>query len=111
MQIGKLRHRVAFQALVNTADGQGGTVPTWPADTFTVWAAVEYLAGRELEQAQAVTATVTVRIRMRFRTDVANTMRATWTNAGLAHTFQIESWQPADTKQREIWVFCQEIQL
>jgi SPP1 family predicted phage head-tail adaptor len=109
MSAGGLRHRVTFQVLAPVEDTQGGRTMNW-TDSFETWAAVEYLTGRELVQAQQMTSSATVRIRMRFRAAVVATMQAIWLNAGVTHTFKVESYKPADVGNVEMHVMCSEVQ-
>lgn len=74
---GKLRHRVALQALGAGSPQQTGSgMPdeSW-STVATVYASVEPLNGRELFAAQEHHAETTTRIRIRYRSGVTAKMR------------------------------------
>jgi SPP1 family predicted phage head-tail adaptor len=76
--IGKRRHRITIQRLVEGSPAQdaGGTPDEAWATFSTDWARIRPLEGRELERAQAVHAEVTGRIEIRYRAGVTARMRA-----------------------------------
>lgn len=68
MRAGKLRHRLAIQALVPGSPAQnssGEPDETWTT-LATVWAAIEPLKGREFLAAQQVSSEVTGKITIRY---------------------------------------------
>lgn len=67
---GTLNRRIILQTVTLAADGYGGSTETW-ADTATVWARVEALAGDEAFQAMQMAASVSHRITIRKRTVTA----------------------------------------
>lgn len=62
---GELRHRVAIQAKASTYDSRGQNSASWSTST-TVWAQIETLTGKELEQARKNYADATHRVTMRY---------------------------------------------
>ena len=65
MRAGRLRHRVAIQAVTaTTAGATGQPVPTWTT-LGTVWAAIEPLKGQERLDAAGVQAKLSHRVIMR----------------------------------------------
>lgn len=63
---GQLNRRVTIQTSTMTSDDGGGGAETW-ADTVTVWARVEALAGTEAWQAMQVAASMSHRVTIRKR--------------------------------------------
>lgn len=73
--IGSLNKRVVLQAPTETQDAAGGPVRSYAADTATVWAAIEPLAGREWVEAQKINAEATGRVRIRHYSGLLPTWR------------------------------------
>ncbi|MWK58713.1 phage head closure protein [Pseudomonas otitidis] len=76
MEAGRLRHRVAFQQLLDQQDPQSGDpVKAW----VTVWdrvpAAIEPLSARDFIAAKAAQSEVSARITIRYRPGVSSSMR------------------------------------
>lgn len=77
---GDLRSRVRFDKKIETADGYGGTTPSWSTDangSFTKWAAIRPLQGGEGVQAQRLAGTQPVLIIVR-RTDETKAIDPSW---------------------------------
>lgn len=62
---GRMRHRVQVQSPGTSQDGYGAPVQTWTPGR-TVWAAVEPLSGRELQQAQQTRADISHKVTIRY---------------------------------------------
>ncbi len=75
--IGKLRHRVTFEALTKTKDSHGAEKPLWKP-VCTVWARVSPLSGKWLFAAQQNHSEVTGTIEMRYRADINAQLRAVY---------------------------------
>ena len=61
MRIGKLRHRITIECVVETQDADGAVIETW--STYeTVQASIDPISGREYFAAQSTQADVTHRI-------------------------------------------------
>jgi SPP1 family predicted phage head-tail adaptor len=75
--IGALKHRVALQQAVRSADGGGGFTETWQnlATAPEVYAAIVPLSGGEQLRFHQLEAAVTHRITIRYRTDITPAMR------------------------------------
>lgn len=71
---GELNRRLVLQAPVETADGAGGVVRSYPS-TMTLWASVEPVSARNAVVADAPGATVTHRIVIRRRAAVTTRHR------------------------------------
>jgi SPP1 family predicted phage head-tail adaptor len=71
---GKLRHRVAFEALIRYIDTAGDTVEDW-VQQFECWAAVEPVSAREFVASQSLQSQVVARVTVRYRSDIEATMR------------------------------------
>lgn len=104
MRAGQLRHRVALQTAVEAANGYGEVIKTW-STAATVWASVEFLAGREYFAARQAEAETTVRITIRQRSGIHERMRAVWDG----RTFDIESVIADPTNARQLQLMCQEV--
>ena len=102
--IGKLRHRVTIQQLVNIDDGGGGSIETWQ-DIVPVWAAIEPLRGNERYTAQQVQSTLSHKVTIRYREGVKPQMRLTYKG----RVFEVES--VIDVEERHQWLelLCSEV--
>lgn len=69
LRAGRLNKRVILQTVSNAADGRGGVTETW-ADTATLWAHVEEIAGSERYEANQIASNLTHRVTIRYRTAV-----------------------------------------
>lgn len=72
---GKLDTRITLQQATNTPDTHGGNVQTWPTDTASRSAWVEYPTGSEVERGDKVEGRRTIRVRMRYFSVVASDWR------------------------------------
>ena len=110
MRAGPLRHRVVLQTYTETQDAFGGMTPTW-STLATVWAAVEWLMGREYLEAKQLEGELAVRIRIRNRTGVTERTRVTWTDPNnTAHVFEVVAVQQDATGMRELVLMCREVE-
>ncbi len=69
---GELNRRVRLQQRNISQDSFGERTQSW-SDVMTVWAAIEPLAGRELEVAQKISSEVTHRITVRYQAQLTDT--------------------------------------
>lgn len=98
---GNLRHRVAIQRnTATTANDYGQIVPNW-STIATVWAAIDYLDGKEDIQAHEVVGRDRYKVTMRY-TDVTIRDRLLFGN----RTFGIESIQNKLEKNAELVLKC-----
>jgi len=74
LTIGNLRHRINFQELTLTADGQGGHTSTWTT-VLTVWAKIERSGGAERLFSQRLEATYDHKIYIRNLSGITESMR------------------------------------
>lgn len=74
LRAGTLNKRVVLQTTTNTADTGGGVTQVW-ADTATLWAEIDELAGREGFEAQQIASRLTHKVTIRYRTSVVPTQR------------------------------------
>lgn len=86
--ISKLRHRIKFQTLALTADGQGGSSEAW-SDFAEVWAELKPTSGRERLFAQRIEDIYSHKITIRKLNGISTTMRIAFG----ARIFQIKSIQ------------------
>ena len=77
MDAGRLDKRIIIERLEATEDEIGQPVEGW-IPTYSVWAAIEPLQGREYLAAMAVQAERTVRIRIRYLPGITSTMRVVY---------------------------------
>jgi len=74
VSIGELRHRLALEAPLESADGGGGVARIW-ALVAEVWGAIRPLSGNEGVEADGVRGRVSHEIWIRYRTGVLPDMR------------------------------------
>lgn len=91
--IGELRHRITFQSLSLTSDGQGGSSTSW-TNFKTVWARIKPISGRERNFAQRIEDVYTHEITIRKCDGLTTTMRISYQN----RIFQVKSIQK-DTEE------------
>lgn len=72
LRSGELNRRIRLQQRNAAQDSYGEQLLTW-SDVTTLWAAIEPLAGRELELAQKVSSEVTHRISLRYQPQFTDT--------------------------------------
>jgi len=87
--IGKFRHRVTFQYLTRTNDGQGGFASTWTnmASLPTVWGEVKPKATPERFFSSQIQYQRTHQVTIRYRSDLTQEMRMLFDS----RIFQIKS--------------------
>lgn len=99
--LGKLRHRVAIQAVTRTQAANGEVSEAW-ADVATVWAFVEPVTSREIYAAQQAQVSVTHRVTLRYRSDLTVTGHRLAFNgrylaiSGLRNVEERNSWLQVD---------------
>ncbi len=65
MRPGELRHHIELQENTPTTDAAGQNVDSW-ATVSWLWASIQPLSGRELEQARQIVSEVTMKITVRY---------------------------------------------
>ena len=103
MQIGKRRHRITLQARVKTQNTTGEKVPAY-ADYRTIWAKIETLTGRELENAKQVTSEVTHKVNIRYNSNVTVTNRVKFRD----RVFDINAALDPDERKKQLDLYCKE---
>ena len=103
MRAGRLRHRLAVQALAETRDADGGISTGWATST-TVWGSIEPLSGREFFEADASGSDVTHKIRVRQPLAATRKHRILFKS----RTFAIESVLNVNERDREIVIMAKE---
>ena len=104
MNTGRLNMRVSIERLSQELDPvYGAPVDTW-IPTYSVWAAIEPLQGREFMQAMMVHAERTVRITTRYLPGIVSTMRVVY----LGRVFAIQSIINPGEANRELQLMCLE---
>jgi SPP1 family predicted phage head-tail adaptor len=106
MQIGKLRHQIELQSLVDGPPGPTGERTRSYQTYVTVWAYVRTLSGNERIAAEQVAATVTHEITIRYNPDFAVTPkhRILWGT----RTFDIKDARNFDERDVKILMRCTE---
>jgi SPP1 family predicted phage head-tail adaptor len=103
VKIGKLRHWITIEQVVETQDFDGSVIETW--STFAaVQASIEPISGREYFAAQSTQADVTHRISLRYLEGVIPKMRVKY---GL-RIFDILSVINVNERNRELQLMCRE---
>lgn len=74
MKVGKLRHRLQLQKLVDAEDSSGEIVRDYE-NVVEVWGSIEPVSGREFVAAQQINSEITTRIVIRWRKGVEATNR------------------------------------
>lgn len=105
MQIGRLRERVAIQAMSVTQNTSGELIETW-ATAATVWASVRPGAINERFSAAAGqrASEITHTVRIRFRTDITPKKRLLWETRELEILGQMDP----DGKRSDLVIMCKE---
>lgn len=101
--IGKLRHRITFQSLSNTPDGQGGFTESW-VDGSTVWAEVVPKTINERLFAQRIEPMGSHKITIRWLDNINESMRIKF---GTRY-FQIKSIDKED--ERRFFMFIDSLE-
>ncbi len=101
-----LRHRITFQNLSLTPDGQGGGTEVWTdiVDTPTVWAKIKPRSAAQRFYSQQIKMDVSHEIVVRFRSDLREGMR-------IVHEgrfFQIHGIRNEDEKRFFTYLDCME---
>lgn len=74
VKIAELRHRIKFQSLTRTPDGQGGWDESW-SDFAEVWAKIEPVSASERYFSQQIQQTISHRITIRNLEGLVSEMR------------------------------------
>lgn len=77
MNAGRLDKRISIERMEGGQDELGQPIDAW-IPTYSVWASIEPLQGREYIAAMAVQAERTVRIRLRYLAGIVSTMRVVY---------------------------------
>ena len=75
MKVGRLRHRITLQELIETQDSDGAVEEEWFTVGNGISAEIIAMSGREFVAAQAVQSEVNTRIKLRFRPGLKAKMR------------------------------------
>lgn len=75
MRAGKLDRRVIFQTKSTTKNPYGEKAVTGWSDTFTTWANVTELKGKEKYEASQLVEKADIKLKIRYRTNVDEQMR------------------------------------
>ena len=104
MDVGKYRHRLAFQIATDTRSADGGVSQSW-ATTNTVWGILQPSDGTEQISADKTRSDVTHVARVRWGITVTPAYRFTHES----RTFQILSVMNNDEFNRELFIQAREI--
>ena len=103
MRIGKLRHRITIERVVETQDADGAVIETW-STYATIQASIEPISGREYFAAQSTQADVTHRIGIRYLSGIVPKMRVKYGS----RIFDILSVINVNERNRELQLMCRE---
>ena len=104
MRSGRLRHRVTIQTPVETRSATSGQYVKTFSELATVWAGVEPLSGRELQQVGAEQVEYDVRIVCRYTPGVTNQCRVVFGS----RTFEVLSVINRNERGAELELRCSE---
>lgn len=93
-KIADLRHRITFQSLVRTPDGQGGFTESW-VNFASVWAKIEPSSARERYFSQQIQPTITHKLTIRWLEGLKTEMRISY----LDRIFQIHGIRREDERR------------
>ena len=74
MDIGRLKHRVIFQKLINSKNEYGELEDRWN-DVITVWAEVRPTTGRSFFNAKQINSEISHSVYIRYRNGLSPSMR------------------------------------
>lgn len=74
MDIGRLKHRITFQKLVNSKNEYGELENSWN-DVITVWAEVRPTTGRSFFNAKQINSEISHSVYIRYRNGLSPNMR------------------------------------
>lgn len=100
---GKLRHKVSIEEKMEEVSLGKRGAPTW-ISLLTRWAAIEPLAGRELEYARQIVADATHEVTMRYIDEITTDMRMEYKG----RYFQIHNIANVGERNREMRLICTE---
>lgn len=107
MRAGKLRERVAIQALTRSLDNQGGYSATATYATITdgtVWASVESMGNSTELRAQAQTEVEAFEVEIRYRAGITTAHRILWGTRAL----RITGIKDPQQKHERLYITCEE---
>lgn len=105
VRAGDMRDRIAIQSASTQRDATGGAIDSW-SDVVTIWASIEPLAGKELEEAQKRWAEVTYQIDIRYYAGLDSTMRVFDTQNGVY--YDIRGVINMNNRRRKIQLMCRQ---
>lgn len=100
-----MRDRITIQSPSTTRDATGGVTDAW-TDVVTIWANVDPLTGRELEEAQKQWGEVTYQIDIRYYAGLDSTMRVLDIRSGAY--YDIRAVLDLNHRRRKIQLMCRE---
>ena len=99
----RLRQRVSLEQKLQTPDDGGGFAESWQSEV-TVFAAIDFVSGREVVSGGQIVSERMIRVRIRHRDDVTAAWRLIWN----AQVFGIEWVQDPDGKRQWLDLGCRE---
>lgn len=74
MDIGRLRHRITFQKLLESKNEYGEVTNQWE-DYKTVWAEIKPVSGKQFFEAKQINSEISHNVYIRYRLDLSPNMR------------------------------------
>ena len=112
-KIGEMRHRIKFEKLVRTPDGQGGFTEEWSPliagadlDSQSLWAQLIPVSSRERLFGERLEYQRSHKVVVRYRNDVTNEMRFIFEN----RIFQIKGSVSPDERKAYLFIDAEENQ-
>ena len=108
INVGKMRHRITFQAFGGKQDSTGDPLQedddNW-ADVATVWASIDPISGREFYAAEQSQSEVSHKVRCRYRSGLTTAMRIKYGQ----RKFDIISIIDWEERHESLLIMCKEL--
>lgn len=104
MEIGRLKHRITFQELINTKNEYGELENNWN-DTLTVWAEVRPTSGKSFFNAKQVNSEISHSVYIRYRKGLSPSMRIKFKE----RTFEILYIMNVNENNTLMQIYCKEL--
>lgn len=108
IDVGKMRHRITFQAFAGNQDDYGDPLQADDAnweDVATVWASIDPISGREFYAAEQSQSEVSHKVRCRYRSDLTTAMRIKYGK----RKFDIISIIDWEERHESLLIMCKEL--
>lgn len=104
MDIGRLKHRITFQALSQSKNEYGEIVEEW-LDIKTVWAEIKPVSGNQFFAAKQINSEISHNVYIRYRTDLKPSMRIKFKD----RVFEVLYLMNVNEDNRLMQIYCKEL--